>query len=96
VTRDEVLRLLGERRADIEQFGVKSLALFGSAARDEAGVESDVDILVEFDRPVGLFEFVELKEFLESLLGRRVDLGTPQSLKPRLRQRVLQEAVYVR
>ncbi|MGQ9630207.1 MAG: nucleotidyltransferase family protein [bacterium] len=93
--RDEILRLLSEHRAELEQFGVRSLALFGSAARDEAREDSDIDLLVEFERPVGLFEFVDLKSYLENLLGYQVDLGTPASLKPRLRERVLKEAVYV-
>jgi predicted nucleotidyltransferase len=95
MTRDEVLRILGQHHGELEQLGVKSLALFGSAARGEAGAESDVDLLVEFDRPVGMFHFIEVKEFLERVLGRPVDLGTPESLHPRLRQRVLEEAVRV-
>jgi hypothetical protein len=95
MTREEILRVLSSHRADLQRFGVKSLALFGSAAREDVRAESDVDLLVEFEQPVGLFEFVDLKDFLESVLGRPVDLGTPQSLKPRLRERVLSEAVRV-
>ncbi|MBI4572943.1 MAG: nucleotidyltransferase family protein [candidate division NC10 bacterium] len=93
--RDEIIRLLREHRPELERLGVKSLALFGSTARGEAREESDVDLLVEFQRPVGLFEFVDLKGYLENLLGCRVDLGTPASLKPQLRDPVLKEAVYV-
>ncbi len=95
MTKDEVLRILGQHREELQRLGVRSLALFGSAARGEASAESDVDLLVEFDRPVGLFHFIEVKEFLERVLGRPVDLGTPQSLHPRLRRRVLEEAVRV-
>lgn len=73
---------------------MKSLALFGSAAKDEAGPESDVDLLVEFDRPVGLFEFIEVKEYLEGLLGRPVDLVTPDALRPTMREGILSELVY--
>lgn len=94
-TRGEILRLLSERRPELERFGVKSLALFGSAARGQLRQGSDVDLLVEFDHPVGLFEFIDLKNYLEKLLGRRVDLGTPHSLKPRLQGPVLKEAVRV-
>ena len=96
MTRDDILRILSEHREDLARLGVKSLALFGSAARDEAGVASDVDLLVEFDRPLGLFQFIDVKDFLERVLGCPVDLGTPDSLHPRLRERVLQEAVHVR
>ena len=95
MTRDKVLRVLSEHRADLVRLGVKRLALFGSAARDEAGPQSDVDLLVEFDHQVGLFEFIDVKEFLEDVLGGPVDLGTPESLHPRLRERVLREAVHV-
>ena len=84
---------LREHRADLERLGVKSLALFGSVARGEACQDSDVDLLVEFSRPVGLFHFMEVKEFLEEVLGRRVDLVTPDALKPQLREAILEEAV---
>ena len=94
--REEVIRKLNQRRADLrERYGVKSLALFGSVARNEATLASDVDLLVEFDRPVGLFGLFALQDYLESLLGCPVDLGTPDSLKPRIRARVLQEMVHV-
>jgi predicted nucleotidyltransferase len=93
--RAEVLRLLAEHRTELEAMGVKSLAVFGSVARDEAGPESDVDLLVEFSRPTGLFGFFEVQERLEQILGTRVDLGTPLGLKPRMRERVLRETVRV-
>jgi hypothetical protein len=94
--RSDVLRILHEKRGELsEKYGVKSLALFGSVARDEARPDSDVDLLVEFDRPVGLFAFIGLQQFLETLLGCKVDLGTLRSLKPRLKDSVLQEAIYV-
>jgi predicted nucleotidyltransferase len=88
-----ILRL---HRDELRRLGVKSLALFGSVARDEGQPQSDVDLLVEFGHPVGLFEFIDVKQFLEGLLGCSVDLGTARSLRPRLRDRVLREAVYVR
>lgn len=74
---------------------MKSLALFGSVARNEAGTESDVDILVEFyDRLVGLVAFVRLQLYLEAILGRPVDLITRNSIKPPLRNRILGELVH--
>ena len=94
--RSDVLNILHEKRGELsEKYGVKSLALFGSVARDEARPDSDVDLLVEFDRPVGLFAFIGLQQFLENLLGSKVDLGTLRSLKPRLKDSVLQEAIHV-
>jgi len=94
--RDDVLKILaGQRDALRQQFGVKSLALFGSVARDEARETSDVDLLVEFARPVGLFGLFALQNHLEQLLGCSVDLGTPDSLKPRIRSHVLAESIHV-
>jgi hypothetical protein len=73
---------------------VASLAVFGSVARDEAGPDSDVDLIVEFARPDGLFRFLAVKEYLETLLGRPVDLATPDALKPQFRVAILSEAIY--
>jgi uncharacterized protein len=69
--------------------------LFGSVARDEARVDNDVDLLVEFKQPIGLFEFIELRQGLESILGCKVDLGTKRSLKLDLKSQVYQEAIRV-
>lgn len=95
IRADEVLRVLVEHRDDLRCFGVKRLALFGSVARGEAGPESDVDVLVGFEGPATFDRFMELKLWLEDLLGRRVDLVTEKALKPRLRARVEREAVDV-
>ena len=95
MNRAQILAILHAHQAEINAFGVRSLKVFGSVARDEARTDSDVDLLVEFSRPIGLFRFIELKEYLESILGCKVDLGTPRSLKPRLRERVLKEAINV-
>ena len=92
-TEEEILQLLATHRTDLERFGVKSVAVFGSAARGELSPQSDIDLLVEFNRPVGLFAFFDLKQYLESLLKRRVDLTTPEALKPQLRDQILSEAV---
>ncbi|MBI2894727.1 MAG: nucleotidyltransferase family protein [Deltaproteobacteria bacterium] len=91
--RDEVLHILAAHRAELAAAGVHSLSLFGSVARDEAGPQSDIDILVEFDRPVGFFALGRLQENLEQWLRRRVDLAVEGSLRPGVRERVLREAV---
>jgi predicted nucleotidyltransferase len=90
-----VSAILKRHQPDLHQRGVKSLAVFGSLARGEATPSSDIDVLVEFDRPVGLFEFIRLKLYLEELTGRSVDLVTPDALRPALRTNILNEAVYV-
>jgi uncharacterized protein len=94
--KSEVIRILNGQRKELqERFNISSLSLFGSVARDEAGTDSDVDLLVEFSKPVGLFQFIELQQRLEELLDCKVDLGTPRSLKPHIKDQVLQEAIRV-
>ena len=90
---DDVLRILKEHREEIAGYGVTSLYIFGSVARGEAGPESDVDMLVEFGVPIGLFKFVRLKDYLERLLGRRVDLAMVGALREQMREQILREAV---
>lgn len=92
--RDEVLALLGGYRAELKEYGVKSIAIFGSVARNEATEGSDIDILVEFGQPVGLFEFVRIQARLEKILNRPVDLVTPEALKKQLKEQILKEAIY--
>jgi uncharacterized protein len=94
--RNDVMRILQKERQElVKHYNISSLSVFGSVARDDARQDSDVDILVEFSRPVGLFQFIELQQRLEALLGSKVDLGTPRSLKPRIKEQVLQEAIRV-
>jgi uncharacterized protein len=96
VKREEVIRILSEQRSRLARdYGVQSLALFGSVARDQATAQSDIDLLVEFDRPVGFFGLLALQDYLEKLFDCPVDLGTPNSLKPRMKAKVLAERVYV-
>ena len=95
--RQEVLTILAAHRAELrERFAVKSLALFGSAARDESTAESDVDLLVEFDRRIGLFHLMDTEEFLRQLLGvKKLDLVMRRSVLPELKDEILAEAVDV-
>jgi predicted nucleotidyltransferase len=95
VKRAEVLRLLAEHRDELAAMGVEFLALFGSVARDEAGPDSDVDLLVEFEpsATVGIFRFLDIQEYLERVLGRPVDLVSREALKRQFRDQVLSEAV---
>jgi uncharacterized protein len=74
---------------------IRSLALFGSVARGEAGPASDLDILVEFERPIGLSSFLALEQELSRLAGRRVELVSRPALKHFMAQQVLGEAQQV-
>jgi uncharacterized protein len=93
MTREEALRRLAEHRSELERLGVRSLDLFGSLARGDARPDSDVDLLVEFRQPVGLFHFFRVQRELEAILGRRVDLVMKDAIKRQLRTRILAEAV---
>lgn len=76
-----------------QRFGVASLAVFGSFVRDEQTSTSDLDVLVEFDRPISLYRQVELEDLLGERLGVKVDLVPRRALRRRLGERVLQEAM---
>lgn len=93
--RDDALAVLRAHSGDLAQFGVKSLALFGSVARDEAGPESDLDLLVEFEDAATFDRYMNLKLYLEDLLGSRVDLVMRKALRPRMVPVVEREAVRV-
>ncbi len=93
--RQDILHCLTLDKSLREQYGVQSLSIFGSIARDEAKESSDIDILVSFNRPLGLFAFIKLKDHLEEVLGKRVDLVTEQALHPHLRNRILKESIHV-
>jgi len=81
LTKEAILRRLRESYPQLNaQFGVQRIGLFGSFARETAQESSDVDLIVEFQRPIG-FQFMELVEYLETLLGRRVDVLTPAGLR---------------
>ena len=93
--RDEILHLIGEHKTELRELGVKSLAIFGSVARDEATHASDVDILVEFEGPATFDAYMETRFYLEDLLGMRVDLVTRQALRPRIQPYIIKDLVYV-
>jgi predicted nucleotidyltransferase len=97
--RADVLRILRTNEAALrENYHVKTLALFGSVARDEAGPKSDVDLLVEFDRPISLFDLVGAAQYIEKLLRLPedgVDLVLRRALLPELREPILAEAIDV-
>lgn len=93
--RDEILRTIARHKDAIRAFGARRLGLFGSQARGDASADSDLDFLVEFEPGAKSFDsYMGLKEFLEDLFGRKVDLVVAEGLKPRLRDGILRETVY--
>lgn len=92
-TAKDILSALETHHAELRRLGVRRIGLFGSAARGEASGVSDLDFIVDFERKT-FDAYMDVKEFLEQLFGRRVDLVLPDAIKPRLRSQILGEAIY--
>ena len=93
-TREEIIQLLQSHRRELDQLGVTRISLFGSAARGDLTPESDVDMIVEFSQTT-YRRFVALKSFLEAILGRGVDLLTPDAVQGRLKHEIERDLVDV-
>jgi hypothetical protein len=91
----KILELLHKHRAELQSFHVVSLAIFGSVARGEERPDSDIDILVQFDGPTKFDWYMDLKEFLENLFGRKIDLVTEAGLKPIARSSIQKDLIRV-
>lgn len=78
-----------------EQYNVKDIGVFGSYVRGAEKEGSDLDILVQFDKPIGLLKFIELENYLSELTGIKVDLVSKKALKPRIGKQILKEVVSV-
>lgn len=95
-TLEEIKELIQKNKDKLrEQYGLKEIGIFGSYVRGEQGEESDVDILIELEKPIGFVRFMRLENALSGLLGTRVELVTKKALKPYIGKRILQEVKYV-
>lgn len=96
IGRDQILATLRAHERELRRRGVRHAALFGSAARGEAGPRSDIDILVDLDPrvPVGVFDYVAITQYLADLFPARVDIANRRSLKPAVRAHAARDAVY--
>lgn len=92
MSRDDILRAVRAAEAQLRELGVRELSLFGSFARNEPAEQSDIDFVVEFEAS-SFDRYMAVKELLETLFSRRVDLVIKSAIKPRLRDRILGEAV---
>ena len=91
-----IVRILEKQKEILKQkYGVKEIGIFGSYVRGRAKGRSDLDILVEFDRSIGLLKFVNLENYLSEILGVKVDLVIKDVLKPRIGKHILEEVVYI-
>ena len=74
-----------------KRYGVRRASVYGSVARGEARPDSDVDMIVSLEKPIGLYKFFEMQDALEELLGCKVDLATPDSINPHLARRIVND-----
>lgn len=94
LTKDEILSLIRQHRTEMyERFSIARIGLFGSYARNQAVASSDIDILVEFERPT-FDHYMDAKSYLEDLLQAPVDLVISDTLKPRLKPYIESEVIY--
>lgn len=94
--KQEIINIIRNSKPEIEaRYGVMRVGLFGSYVREQQREKSDIDILVSFGRDIDLFEFIDLREFLEARLHHKVDLVMETALKPAIGKRILSEVEYV-
>lgn len=95
IIKDQITsKLRKERPSLFQKYHLKALGVFGSCVRDDCTEDSDVDILVEFEKPIGI-EFIDLATELETILGRRVDLVSRNGIKPKYLDVIIKDLVYV-
>jgi predicted nucleotidyltransferase len=95
-TLDEIKEILNSHKGELrERYKVREIGIFGSFVRGEQKETSDLDILVEYETVPGLLKFLELEIYLEELLGTKVDLVRKQAIKPRLKDVILKEVMYL-
>jgi len=95
-TIEKLKATLASHKEELKQkYRVKEIGIFGSYVRAEQNKKSDLDVLVTFYETIDLFAFVELENHLSDILGLKVDLVMKDGIKPRLKERILNEAVYV-
>ena len=95
-TLEEIRNLLLRHKEQLrKEYGVKEIGIFGSYTRGEQDKSSDLDILIEFEKPIGFVKFLKLENSLSALIGIKVELVTKKALKPYIGQRILQEVRYV-
>ncbi len=94
--REEVIRILQAQQKElVERYQIAHLSIFGSVVRGEIGANKKLGVLVQFVRPTRFLQLLNLKKHLESLLGCKIEIGKPQSLRPEFKALVLQEAIRV-
>lgn len=93
---DKVKTILKEEKNTLSgKYGVSEIGVFGSFISGDSTDKSDIDILVDFKKPIGLLKFVQLENYLSNKLGRKVDLVSKKGIKPYIKKGIINSTVYV-
>jgi len=95
ILKEKLSKIESEFKNLQASYNVQKIGFFGSIVRDDFTNDSDIDVIVEFSKPIGLFKFFELQRLLSELLGFEVDLVTKNAIKPAIKKSVINEAIYV-
>jgi uncharacterized protein len=95
ITKSDILNKLNDLKPILyKDYAVKQIGLFGSFSDDSYSEDSDIDLLVEFERPIG-WKYFSLEIYLEGIFGRKIDLVTKNALKEQVKERILNQVKYV-
>lgn len=95
-TKEEILKILSLEMPFLKKhYQVRQCGLFGSYVHGDTTSKSDIDLLVQFERPVGFFKFIDLENYLSEKLGIKVDLVTEDALKPLIKPHIMESVIYV-
>jgi len=93
---EQIKQIIQQHKAELKtKYFVREIGIFGSYVRGEQADNSDIDILIDLDRPIGFVKFMKLEKYISDLIGIKVDLVTKKALKPYIGKRILQEVQYV-
>jgi predicted nucleotidyltransferase len=95
MTKEDIKRVLLKNKNILKKYKVNKIGIFGSFATDKMKKKSDVDLLVEFDDMIDLFDFVHLNDEIQQILKSKVDLVTPDTIKPYIKPKILKEVEWV-
>ncbi|MFO7659639.1 MAG: nucleotidyltransferase family protein [Candidatus Cloacimonadaceae bacterium] len=95
-TKDELLKVIKKHKPELQsKYPIKKIGLFGSWIRNEQKKSSDIDALIELSEPISIFQFIDIQEYLEKILGKKVDLVTTNALKPAIKKSILSEVQFL-
>jgi len=95
LTKEDIVRILNQKRRLLKRYKIKKISLFGSYIRNEQKADSDIDLLVEFESPITVFQHVHLMQELAAIFNKKVEVVSVKALRPMLRESIIKEAVEV-